>query len=655
MRESIRTERSRCPIFMSSQGVYLLLTEPQLSRQLEAAVLEPAGYPVKIISDLQDAVALIKVSPPNALILGQQPAEQETLEVIENLLRLYPTLALVLLLEEQNPALQIDALRAGAKDCLVAPVRGKDVLATLERVITQNNRLADWIQMVSKRNTKNLRRLVDDMQTLQQVGRKVTAQLDIDAVLREVVDAAVEMTGAEEGSLLLLDDSTGELYMHAAKNFNDDFVRTFRLPVQDTLPGQVLQSGKPLVLNEPVPKKIKTSYLVHTLIYVPLQVQERIIGVLGVDNRQGGKPFKEEHVSLVMALSGYAAIAIENARAYMRTNIERNKFETILTHIEDGVIVVDQDRCLVMVNKAARSVLNLPEQDVIGREAGEILGNPELIELIYTDGADQHERLEMSLEDGRVFNTQRTYIPEVGQAITMQDITHLKELDRIKSDFVSTVSHDLRSPLTAILGYVELIGRAGPVNETQREFIRRVQFSVQNITSLINDLLDLGRIEAGFDAHKEVVPFYSVLTYSVEGLRSRIEEKRQIFEMDFSEQLPNVFGNPVRLRQMVANLLGNAVKYTPDRGKIRLHCHSEDGQLILYVRDTGPGIPAADQPYIFDKFYRASNIPHETPGTGLGLAIVKSIVENHQGRIWLDSSPGQGTIFTVVLPLAVED
>jgi two-component system NtrC family sensor kinase len=256
------------------------------------------------------------------------------------------------------------------------------------------------------------------------------------------------------------------------------------------------------------------------------------------------------------------------------------------------------------------------------------------------------------LDDGRVFNAQVTPIPEVGLVVTMQDITHLKELDRIKSDFVSTVSHDLRSPLTAILGYVELIDRAGPVTEQQREFIRRVQFSVGNITALINDLLDLGRIEAGFDALKEIVPISTIIRHSVESYRNRLDEKSQELRMEVAEDLPTVLGNPVRLRQMMGNLVGNAIKYTPSNGCIDVSARAEDGQIIVQVKDNGAGIPPGDQPYIFDKFYRASNVPPDVSGTGLGLAIVKSIVENHQGRIWVDSVVGMGTTFTIVLPIA---
>jgi two-component system NtrC family sensor kinase len=198
---------------------------------------------------------------------------------------------------------------------------------------------------------------------------------------------------------------------------------------------------------------------------------------------------------------------------------------------------------------------------------------------------------------------------------------------------------------------VELIDRVGPTNDVQREFIRRVQFSVNSITALINDLLDLGRIEAGYDAQKEIVPLGALIQYSIDGLHSRMEEKQQALILNIPTDLPPILGNPTRLRQMVSNLIGNAIKYTQRGGEITVQAHVAEGQLIFEVSDNGPGILPADQPFIFDKFFRGGNVPADVQGTGLGLAIVKSIVENHQGRIWMTSAIGAGTHFTVVLPL----
>jgi len=636
----------------SPTTILLALADTDLGTLLEKSTLRPAGLEVTLVAERQAAELLVRASLPDVILVGDKLKDCDGFEFAENLLKLHPQLPIILLSSQASEEMATKALRAGLTDFLVAPVRPHEILTTIERAFQRRKHLEEWIQIEARRSTKAQRRQIENLEALQRVGRSVTASLDLDSVLTTVVDAAVDLTGAEEGSLLLLDEATGELYMRAGRNFQDEFVRTFRLPIRDSLAGQVLRTGQPLTFfDEKNPQKIKTAYLVHTLIYVPLQVHKRVIGVLGVDNRQGGHPFAEDHLAIVNALADYAAVAIENARIYTHTESERNQFETILTGVEDGVLVVAQDGRLVLVNQTVRSAFDLGEENLVGKSVRQIFHHPDILE-IFDENRVHPSHSEVNLDDGRVFNAQCTPIPNIGLAITMQDITHLKELDRIKSDFVSTVSHDLRSPLTAILGYVELIERAGPVTDQQREFIHRVQFSVNNITSLINDLLDLGRIEAGFDTRKEIVSLSSVIQYAVEGMRTRNTEKDQEVILDLPPNLPTVLGNPVRLRQVIGNLISNATKFTPNHGKIYLKVHAEGEQVIIQVVDNGPGIPPADQPYIFDRFYRGSNVPYDAPGSGLGLAIVKSIVENHQGRIWLNSTLGQGSTFTVVLPIA---
>jgi two-component system phosphate regulon sensor histidine kinase PhoR len=498
--------------------------------------------------------------------------------------------------------------------------------------------------------TAGLQRRLDELETLTRLGRTVIGSLDLDRVLTALVEAAVELTGAEEGSLLLLDDETGELYMRAARNFQEEFVRTFRIPVQDTLAGSVIRNGQPVLLDENTPQKIKTAYLVQSLLYMPLAIHGNVFGVLGVDNRQNRLPFTEHHSKLLAALAEFAVIAIENSRLYSDTISERRKLETVLTDVKDGVILVDKDQRLMLVNSVVQEALHLADNSLVGRPFLDVFNQAVLVELFDSQGKSVSNRAELTVDDGRVFRVQVSPIPEVGLAFTLSDITSLKKLDQIKTDFVNTVSHDLRSPLTAILGYVELIERAGEINDMQRDFIHRVQVSVYNITTLVDDLLDLGRIEAGFDTRKEPIQLDQVIHYSADGLRGRLAEKGDHLQINLPPSFPPILANPVQMRQMVDNLMDNALKYTPAGGTISVEGHVEQNQVILQISDNGIGIPALDLPYIFDKFYRASNTAPEMSGTGLGLSIVRSIVENHQGRVWVDSTVGEGTVFTIVLP-----
>lgn len=619
---------------------------------LEQAVLTPAGYRVRSVGDGLSALTLARELLPDLVITDLQMPGLQGLDLVRRLRLDRPTLPVILMTSEGSEQVAIETLRAGAADYLAKPFEAEQLLAAVGRALAEGRRwrTLEEEQADARHSAATLERRLQEFEALSLIGRTVTAVLDLDTVLTTVVEAAVRLTGAEEGSLLLLDAKSGELYMRASKNFDEEFARTFRLHVQDSLAGQVIATGEPVVLDEQSPQKIKTSYLVHSLLYVPLRVRGKTIGVLGVDNRKAGRTLTIEDRAVMLAMADYAAIAIDNAQLYQASESERVKLETILTQTESGVIVLDPENRVMLINRAARLVYRV-EGDVAGRSLAEVVEDPRLLALARV-GGDAPRREELESPGGRVFSAQRTLIPGVGQAIVMHDITHLKDLDRIKSEFVTTVSHDLRSPLTAILGYVELIERAGSVNDQQREFIRRVRLSVEHMTRLVADLLDLGRIEAGLDTSMEVTPISVLARYALDGLRSAAETKQQKVETVLSDDLPMVRGDPYRLRQMIANLLENAIKYTPANGEIVVAAVVEGDQVILRVSDSGPGIPAADQPYIFDKFFRASNVPDDTGGTGLGLSIVKSIVDSHQGRIWVDSQLGRGTTFTVVLPRA---
>ncbi|MBL8062944.1 MAG: PAS-domain containing protein [Anaerolineales bacterium] len=329
---------------------------------------------------------------------------------------------------------------------------------------------------------------------------------------------------------------------------------------------------------------------------------------------------------------------------------ERVKLEAIISNIQDGIIVLDETHHILLINRTVRDIFNLADTPVLGRSLRETVSNVDLHALLDRTREGSLKYHEVNFDDGRVYNAQFTPIPRIGGAVTMQDISYLKEIDRLKNDFIHTVSHDLRSPLTAILGYTELIERAGSLNDSQQEFLQRLQASVQHVTTLVNDLLDLGRLEAGFDTRREMVHLGNVLKYTLDVFDNQIKKKSIKLITDVAPDMKLVRANPIRIRQMLDNLIGNAIKYTPMNGRVTVRMSMQESQIILRVEDTGPGIPGDEQNRVFDKFYRASNRPNGVEGTGLGLAIVKSIVESHQGRVWVESKVGVGSTFAVLLP-----
>jgi signal transduction histidine kinase len=327
--------------------------------------------------------------------------------------------------------------------------------------------------------------------------------------------------------------------------------------------------------------------------------------------------------------------------------------DTILTQIQDGVIVIDEDDTLLMVNPIARSAFNLGDEDLSNKTYDQVFSQRDILMAIRGEAPDP-ARIEVQTDDHTYYRIYRKEIPEIGLVISLHDISYLKELNRMKTEFVTTVSHDLRSPLTSILGYVELIRRAGEINTQQDEYITQVQESVHQITKLINEVLDLGRIEGSYEKDFSKTSLAEITGKVLTQFKPRIDQCGHSLVTDIDPKLPPILGDSVQLRQMIENLVGNAIKYTPEGGRIEITAGQEDKLVIFRIKDTGRGIPLEDQSKIFEPFYRAKNVSEDTQGTGLGLAITRSVVENHRGRIWLDSSTEKGSTFTVMLPIMEE-
>lgn len=333
--------------------------------------------------------------------------------------------------------------------------------------------------------------------------------------------------------------------------------------------------------------------------------------------------------------------------------VERRQLEAVLISTEEGILLVGDDEAerVILANDAVRRTFNM-DNDVTGQPLADVLRDEILADVFRRakeSAATAHA--EIPLSDEHTLNANVTPIPGVGRVAVMQDITYLKELDRMKSEFVSTVSHDLRSPLTSVKGFADLLPVVGELNEQQMYFLEKIRSGVDTVTGMIGDLLDLGRIEAEVRMDMEPCDMQDIIEKSVVGQESHAELKKQTLELEIVPDLPSVLGNSLRLGQVVSNLVSNAVKYTPEGGHILVDAFIKDGQVVVKIEDDGIGISKEDLPHIFDKFYRVDRPETEgIIGSGLGLSIVKTIVEKHRGRIWVDSEVGKGTTFAIVLP-----
>jgi signal transduction histidine kinase len=419
----------------------------------------------------------------------------------------------------------------------------------------------------------------------------------------------------------------------------------------------------------------------------PMMVGEDVIGVLMVFHRKVAH-FSPELLNLVQAIAGQVAVSINNAHLYelIRDQAERlgtmlrkeqeeaSRSHAILEAVADGVLVTGFDNKVTFVNSSAERILDLPASNILGESLDTFGG------LFGKAAGTWMQTIRGWSEDSASYESGETYAEQIeldnkrivlvhlapvmlqndflGTVSIFRDITHEVEVDRLKSEFVATVSHELRTPMTSIRGYADilLLGAAGALNENQSHFLQIIKNNTERLNILVNDLLDISRIEAG---RVTLAPQPLDLRDVAEDVladvlrRSQEENKSMAISLEAPKELPRVFGDSERVRQILDNLVDNAYHYTPVGGQIQVRIHSENGEVQVDVSDTGVGIALEDQERVFERFFRGEHpLVLATPGTGLGLPIVKQLVEMHHGRIWMTSKgiPGEGSTFSFTLP-----
>ena len=386
------------------------------------------------------------------------------------------------------------------------------------------------------------------------------------------------------------------------------------------------------------------------------------------------KPFTPDQLRIVVkralerrALQKEAAFLRQEREKSLRDiATEKSKIKTIMNSMGDGVLVCDQDGSIVLTNPAANHMFQVSEDDLLGKLLTEAHLPPELASAIdkslkTTESAFTSISQELSLGAAEEVHLRahtapvRNDVGEIMGAVTVfQDISYLRELDKMKSEFIAMVTHELRAPIAAVEQQLTVIlnKMAGEVTEKQEQLLSRAKERTKGLLDLIKDLLDLSKIEAGkMVQYKEPLSLPEVIQRVVDLMRAEAEHKKIDLQFSAPSETPVIHADRNSMEEIFTNLISNAIKYTPEQGKVRIVLGEEKGFVKASVSDTGIGIEEKDLSRIFDKFYRVKTAEtRQIVGTGLGLSIVKSIVAAHLGSISVESNVGVGSTFTVLLP-----
>jgi two-component system phosphate regulon sensor histidine kinase PhoR len=337
---------------------------------------------------------------------------------------------------------------------------------------------------------------------------------------------------------------------------------------------------------------------------------------------------------------------------------ERSKMAAVLGVITDGVLIVDENGVVQLINPAAENMFAVKEKDAVGRSVVEVLRHHQLVELWQRS---------LELDDSQIttleLHPQRLYLQGIatplGQALPgrtlllFQNLTRLRRLETVRQDFISNISHELRTPLTSLKALTETLQESALDDPpAARRFLQRMETEVDALSLMVSELLELSRIESGRVPLKmQPIQPVELIKQAEERLRLQAERAELKVSLDAAEDLPLVLADPSRLEQVLVNLLHNAIKFTPSGGQIRVTAQAQGDHILFAVEDTGVGIPADDLPRIFERFYKADRA-RSGGGTGLGLAIARHLVEAHGGTIWAESVEGKGSTFCFTIPVS---
>jgi PAS domain S-box-containing protein len=521
-----------------------------------------------------------------------------------------------------------------------------------------------------------------ELAALLAISQTATQSLETDKILNDTLDKSLEILDFDVGYIRTLDAEKKNLIVRVARGLSSpEFLSTsFPMDSPDPIVGKIVfKTQKPYIgtdiRKDPMfQARTMEKEGVISLAMVPIVSKQRAMGFIAVGSKKLHK-FTKREVRLLVAFSSQLGSALENAQLYDEVNKEKAYIENLVDNAGDAIISTDVEDRILTWNHGAEVIFGYSREETVGQSLTILLPAQRTGELeeirdkVRLTGVIRNLEVRRIRKDGIIIEASLAVSPirdkddnVIGFLHLARDVTEkkryeqrLKELDKMKSAFVSNVSHELRTPLTAIKASADnMLDRLiGDLNGKQVGYLTRIKSNSDRLARLINDLLDLSTIEAGkIDLRPANLPLVTLVKEAAESLKPVAAEK--LINLTVMSADPGIiaWADRDKVVQVLMNLIGNALKFTPTGGKVTIAVTKNSAAWMqISVTDTGPGIPAEEVNKVFARFYQIGQAgTQKTQGTGLGLAISKALVEMHGGKIWVESEAGKGSIFSFTLP-----
>lgn len=503
---------------------------------------------------------------------------------------------------------------------------------------------------------------------LLEITRSLTQELNLDILLKRILELAAEMLAGKAGLIALREEGSG-WSIGASHGIQPTFLQYLE-PILAEIPENNDQAGLELPQVNRILQLLtkRASMNLLTGVGLPLISEKQVIGLIFIFRGYQGK-FSANDRAVLQSFADQAAIAVINAQLYTQVSREKSRLDALLDSAADGIIIMGSDHQIEKCNQAFARIMRKDVSMIQGQthegvirweslQQGQSLEEAELSGWPLTANANLYVEGNLRRPDGDLIPVGITYAPLLsgeGKLInviaSVRDITHFREAEELKSVFVSVVSHELKTPVALIKGYVGTLRREDVSwdSEIVQDSLKVIEDEADRLTELIENLLDASRLQAGgFSLSLAEIKIDRLASEVAERIQANTEKHKILVQ--FPDQFPTIVGDQNRLEQVFYNLLENAVKYSPEGGEIRVSGQIRSKQIIVCVQDQGSGISREDIPHVFDRFYRANEAAKNTQGAGLGLYLSRAVVDAHNGRIWVEPRYEQGTRICFSLP-----
>jgi len=504
-----------------------------------------------------------------------------------------------------------------------------------------------------------------EVSTLYTLSQQITSTFKLDELLNTIVETMRQVVDCRACALFLVDESNQFLEIKAASGLKTRWKESARLRIGEGAAGQAVAQKKTVYIANTTqdPGYIFFDQSVRSLMVVPMITQDRVVGAINLDDAKPNA-FGKSQERLLSIAANHAAIAIQSATLFEKITSEEQRTRAIIQHMADGLLMLNKNGKIVSVNPMLGILLRMHPAEIIGQNARDSHLDPRL-EAICSPLTTRERTGVLANEvilPGKPPTILRLFATSVtddsgqpiGEVRIVHDVTKERELEQLKDDFLSTVSHELRTPLFSIQGFVRLmLDEEATDSETQREFLGIIERQANQLTKLVNNLLDMNKLSAGLlTVEREPVQVIDIINQTVLKLQGFAHQEDVKLVSQLPPSLPLISGDAQRLEQVMTNLAGNAIKFTPPGGTVTIEAKKSPERITIAVSDTGIGISQKNVDRIFSKFYQVEEATtRSVQGSGLGLHISKQLIEKHKGKIWAESELDKGSTFYIELPI----